>query len=75
MPVRNASPEPRIGTIATRCGVQSAWVRGLAGRLDILLSLSPRVLDTPFSRGLGEDFTPEVAAALTAAQNAPADIG
>lgn len=73
MSARNASPEPGIGIIATRCGMQSAWVRDLAGRLDIFLS--PRGLDTPFSRGLGEDFTPEAAAALTAAQNAPTDIG
>ena len=72
MSTRNASKEHGIGTIATRCGVQSAWARELAGRLDILLS--PRGLDTPFSRGLGEDFTLEVAAALTAAQHAPADI-
>ena len=67
-----ASPEPGTGTIAARCGVPAAWVRAVARQLAIRLAF--RWADPPFGRGLGDDFTPDVAEALTAAQLAQAGV-
>ena len=70
MSARVAPPEPEANAIAGRYSVQAAWVRAAARRLAIGPSF--QWADPPFGRGLGDDFTPDVAEALTAAQLAHA---
>ena len=63
--------EPRTVTPDAHVGIYRIGLRVLARRLVQCLSNGP--LDPPFSKGLGYDFTPDVAEALTAAQRTPSD--
>ena len=63
--------EPRTATRGAHRGMYRSGLRALARRLVQCLSNGP--LDPPFSKGLGYDFTPDVAEALTAAQRVRAD--
>ncbi len=74
MTATTASPE--LGneiTVASNNAHDS--VAGALARLArwVGFRLSRQRLDPPFSRGLGDDFAPEIAEALTAAHRAPRD--
>ena len=72
MTAKVGPPEPGTDAIAARYGVRAARVRAVARQLAIRLAF--QWADPPFGRGLGDDFTPDVAEALTAAELAQAGV-
>ncbi|MDE2786353.1 MAG: hypothetical protein OXL37_06780 [Chloroflexota bacterium] len=62
-------------TAGTQCGVDTCGIGGRAKQLvgRAIFRLARPGLAPVFGRGLGDDFTPEIAVALTAANQAIAD--